>query len=502
MQIRTMLRLLMASTLVTMLALAGCAARTVVGGAPDADEGSGDQWTNGPVCRVIEGDPSVFPDAVDSAWWQDGGNMWCVASTAEPVAQDNEALAGSRDEAIARAAERLLPGAFDMLERRGVVLSRSRRDEATREFANAVARGEEADFPRVSIQETVVEQCESAEGADHWRARLLAEYPIGVLRGDVKHAQWEGRRLQREMEMRIVSAEGLLADGRWLDGLLQMYEADDLLRRLGAKSVTGDTALNLRRNFTDEEGVFAPRFVRVGGQGPLVLNAGARASVRYRLEYRMAEKWIRASGVPVVVYGGSLVRPVTGVTETDASGEIAFDVAAGSEPGDDSFHIVAEVFPRLRLMLPAGTADQKPDVAAEIVQRVVVLSSRDATVCVEINAERAGEDVDDSDVDRVREALSNSLKALGVPLVDCGPHASLVVTADVILSTQEAHGAWVAHAECSVRAFDQRLAEDVGRVSFEVQESLESSARDAEMLALREVGRLIAVYLEPRLAER
>ena len=203
-----------------------------------------------------------------------------------------------------------------------------------------------------------------------------------------------------------------------------------------------------------------------------------------------------ASGVPVATVGGTLVRTPGSTTETDESGEIVFEVVAGNQSGEDSFDVVAMIAPSQDIFIPGGRGGADDLVIATVTQDVVVLPLSDATVCVEIDA------ATEADEERTREGLIAGLTASGSRLVECGPDASLVVSVDVSVSTQETHGTWLARAECSVRVFDQRLADDVGEVSFEVVESLDSSARDAEVLTLREVGRLIAVYLEPRLVER
>ncbi len=484
-----------ATTVASLLMLTGCSSGVPHVGEPDTDEKKDEVPMDAPVCLVTEGNPDVIPEAVDSVWWQEGGTMRCVASTPPPAGCGDSAFAPTRDEAVALAAGRLLPGAFEMLERRGASLSPVRQEETADGFAVAVARGESSEFPRIAIREAVVESCETPEGGEHWRARLFAEYPVGVLKGDATHAQWEERRLRREMEMRIASADGLFADGRWLEAVLQMKSAHRLLGRLGAGEVQTDLGARLLSDFQDSEGALAPRFVSLRGRDPLVVPAGGREPVRYRLEYRLGDAWVAASGVPVEIEGGNLVRPTAGAMETDASGEIAFELVAGAEEGDDHFRMTARVFPRMKTLLPHGSVDQ-PDVAAVIVQNVIVLSKREATVCVEIDAEH------ETCSERVREALSNGLAALGSALVDCGPDADLVVSVDVSVSTQEVHGSWLARATCEIRVFDQRLADETGSTVFEVTESLESSARDAEQLALRETGRLITVYLEPRLAER
>ncbi len=441
-----------------------------------------------PACLVIEGDPAVLPDAEDAVWWRDGGSMRCVVI--------DDTLSPSRDAAIARAAGRLLPGAFEMLERRGAVLTPLRQDETVGEFAEAVTRGEDVGFPRISIRETIVERCGDADGVEHWRARLLAEYPIGVMRGDATHAQWAERRLVRELEMRVQSADDLLAEGRWLDGVIEMRHAYDLLARIGADAIPDGLGLRLVTKLRDREGTLDPRFDRVDGAGQLVISSGSRESVRFRLRYPVDGEWVPASGVPVTTVGGILVRTLAGATETDESGEIVFEVVAGTRTGEDSFDVVARVSPEQDVFVPGGRGGADDFVIATVTQDVFVLPLSDATICVEIDA------ATEADEERTREGLLAGLTGFGSRLVECGPDASLVVTADVSMSTQEMHGTWLAHVECSVRVFDQRLAKDTGEVSFDVMESLGSSARDAEVLALREVGRLIAVYLEPRLVER
>ena len=117
-------------------------------------------------------------------------------------------------------------------------------------------------------------------------------------------------------------------------------------------------------------------------------------------------------------------------------------------------------------------------------------------MCVEVSGASA------ADAERVLAAIDGSLDALHASRVECGPDASLVVSARVDVVTEEMHGAWLSRVTCDLRVFDQRLAEVTGETAFDVRESLESSARDAEALALREAGRLITVFLEPRLAER
>ncbi len=488
--------LLGVTVLAALLTLAGCAGRAPVGDEPDTGEKKDDLLMDESVCLVIEGDPEALRGAEDSVWWRDGGSMRCVAATVPQVQSEEAELAPTRDEAVEVAAGRLLPGAFEMLERRGVALTAVRREEAAEAFTRAVARGEQAEFPRISIEETVVERCDGADGATHWRAWLLAEYPIGVMRGDATHAQWAERRLARELEVRVRSADDLLAEGRWLDGVLEMRHAYDLLPRLGSDAAPDGLGVRLVRELRGREGALAPRFERIDGAGQFVIGAGSRESVRFRLTYPVDGEWVPAAGVPVTTVGGVLVRALSGATETDESGEITLEVVAGTKTGEDTFDVVARLFPEQEVFLGAGGTGADQFVVAAATQDVFVLPISDATVCVEIDAATT------VDAERVREGLLAGLTVLGSRLVECGPDASLVVAADISLSTQEIHGTWLAHAACDVRVFDQRLAEDVGEISFEVKESLESAARDAEVLVLREVGRLMAVYLEPRLAER
>ncbi len=479
-----MLKLL---ALLALFLLAGCAGRAPVGDEPHVDD-KDDRPLDQPVCLVVEGDPEALPDAEDSVWWREGGSMRCVVV--------DDTLSASRDAAVASAAGRLLPGAFEMLERRGAALTPLRREETNDEFAEAVTRGEGAGFPRISIRETVVERCGDADGVEHWRARLLAEYPIGVIRGDATHARWAERRIARELKIRVQSADDLFAKGRWLDGAAETRRAYDLLPRLSRDAMPENLGSERVSELRSRSGALAPRFERLDGTGKLVLSAGSRETVRFRLSYLFGGDWVPAAGVPVTTVGGGMVRTLVGATETDESGEIEIEFVAGSETGEDSFDVVAAVPPGQEVFIPGDRSAAENAVIATTTQEVFVLPLSNATVCVEIDAGN------DADQERTREGLLAGLTLAGSRLVECGPDASLVVTVDVSMSTQETHGTWLAHAECDVRVFDQRLAEDVGGFSFEVMESLESSARDAEVLVLREVGRLIAVYLEPRLAER
>lgn len=446
-----------------------------------------------PGCVVTEGDPQVLPEAEDSVWWREDGRMRCLASSVASEDPGQAAFGATRDEAVEAAAARLLPGAFEMLDRRGAHLGPTRRIEVMERFPEAVARGEEIEFPRIEVEETVVERCPRTGGL--WRAHLLAEYPIGLLRGDVTHAQWERRRAERELEVRIRSANDLRASGRLIEAVLEMRRAFELGVWLG--SVDSDPRLveKVAAEGSAWTGRFGPELAFVDGAGALVMGVGDREAFSVSLTYAVDAEDVPAVGVPVSVAGGSLAWATTLAGVTDENGEVEIEVVAGTVAGQDTLEIAAS-FPSVAAVYGHWGQNDPDGVIARLRREVVVVAAGEATVCLEVDADT------EVDAERVRDGMLPVLEHAGSRLAECGPDAALVVSVDVSLGTEETHGAWLTRVACSVRVFDQRVAKVTGETSFEVAESRDSSARDAEVLALREAGRLVGVYLEPRLAER
>ncbi len=511
-------------------------------------------------CDVVEGLPDRLPDRpADGVWWQDGGEMRClVSSDGEPIGDAIPARSmaaacttamglppDSRDRAVGEAARALLiseTGAFRMLERRGVELGPVGRADVVTEFTDAAVTGRAPRFPRIEIVESVVERCADASGASRWRATLLAEYPIGLLRGDAAHARWEQRRAARELAVRARSVNQLLDAGRWLDAWLEARRSNGLLGRVAPEERLDDEGLP--REPLSELAAFTEVRIRVlaaeGDGPPIVVARGGRERARFVVEYPHRGAWIPAIGVPVRFSGGGPFRLAPLAPETDGAGVVAVDVVADGDPGEGTFMAYVDL-PRPDRGAPGGEPVDVPDRApgeasvdvpavesvdvpgrapgeasvdapaeaeAGVRCEVVVTSAMDAAVCVEIDAGRAGDaggEIADGPAwlrERVREGIQNGLDDVGSRLVECGPTVELVVAVDVSVATTRAGEAWSTLVTCRVVAIDQRLGERVGEVSFEVEEGIDGDAREVEALALREAGRLVAVYLEPRLSER
>ena len=92
----------------------------------------------------------------------------------------------------------------------------------------------------------------------------------------------------------------------------------------------------------------------------------------------------------------------------------------------------------------------------------------------------------------------------GFRMGDCGPDVDVVVTGEVSLRTTGGPGSWTVEAVVAGSAFDQRTARGLGETSVravQVSNADEGAdgRRDAEVLALKEAGRLLAVYFRPRI---
>ncbi|MCD4689831.1 hypothetical protein K8S17_00050, partial [bacterium] len=275
---------------------------------------------------------------------------------------------------------------------------------------------------------------------------------------------------------------------RWYDARREMNRAMRILPRLGSFSTDV---------FKNREGLDGLRIVRVGGDRAVIVPVAGRETVQYRMEYPRGNGMVPARGVPVSFRGGGDIAWVTPASaETDARGEIEVDIVAGTRIGEEQITIEVDG------TVPGGSglsdAPGKLFKAAGpiLMQRVLVTSERGVTVCVELDA------ADGTDAERVREGLSLSLETLGSSLSPCSPDVDLLVSVSIVAGTEETHGVWLSRVECEVAVFDQRLAEDVGEITLMVKETGERAARDVEVLTLHEAGRLIAVFLEPRLARR
>ena len=75
----------------------------------------------------------------------------------------------------------------------------------------------------------------------------------------------------------------------------------------------------------------------------------------------------------------------------------------------------------------------------------------------------------------------------------------LLIRGSARLTAKPIEGAWIAVAGIDASAFDQRLAVDVGSVTLDTAADSEEGQREAEVLALKEAGRILASYFSRRM---
>jgi hypothetical protein len=123
----------------------------------------------------------------------------------------------------------------------------------------------------------------------------------------------------------------------------------------------------------------------------------------------------------------------------------------------------------------------------------LVRGGHGVSACVEFAGER------DRDVSQARAGVVQRMAADGFRVEPCGPDVDVVVSGTVELTTVVVPGSWTAEVTVGGSAFDQRFAREVGQTTITVAEVSEEGQRDAELRALREAGRLLAVYLSERI---
>jgi hypothetical protein len=92
----------------------------------------------------------------------------------------------------------------------------------------------------------------------------------------------------------------------------------------------------------------------------------------------------------------------------------------------------------------------------------------------------------------------------GFRMGDCDPNVGVVITGEFSLRTAGGPESWTAEVVLTGSAFDQRAARGLGETTVRATqvfdaESGEDGRRGAEVLALKEAGRLLAVYFGPRI---
>jgi hypothetical protein len=506
--------------LVLVGALLGCASTAPrTREPPDDVPDVTDRW----VCEASEGTTAEPWYGGFKTWREDRGVMSSVHGTLwghggrYGRATEEEAL----EDALASAAA----GALDLLERRGLTYRSDRRAEIEARTVETLLRGDEPSFPRVRIGGKIVEHCRDEEsGEDTWRAKVLVQYPIGELRGDVVNATWERERLLREVEVLRTSAAAHFSGGRWLDGKLDLERAKDLLEDTGV-SVEGTPAGSdagaewgrpgaaqaervgwHRREIRNAE---APLSIEpLGGIEIVEIGASAGVEAAFLVTCEWEGEAIPAVGVPMryAVEGGVAAildgDPVTG-EEGLARCRI---VRAFGDPGE--YSLVAQVDADLvrsagvegyrRLMVhaggPAGGGTTSYHDGPEASQSLfLVTGGHGVTVCAYFTAER------DRDASQARAGFVQRASNDGYLIEECSHDVDVVVTAKVRLVTVVVPGSWTAEVTVDGTGFDQRIAREIGATTLTVAEVSEEGQRDAELLALREAGRLLAVYFSRRI---
>ena len=195
---------------------------------PDERPGGQDRW----ICETLEGAVTESWYGGFKTWQEDGGVMSSVHGTL--WGHGGEHGRATEEEALREALTSAASAALDLLERRGLSYGSGRRAEIEARTVETLLEGDEPSFPRVRIGGKLIEHCVDEETSENsWRAKILIQYPIGHLKGDVNNAMWERERLLREVEVLRASAAAHFAEGRWLDGRLDLERSLDLLAESG-----------------------------------------------------------------------------------------------------------------------------------------------------------------------------------------------------------------------------------------------------------------------------
>jgi hypothetical protein len=496
-------------------ALLGCASTAARTGEPPA---GAHPW----VCDAVEGTAAEPWYGAVETWREDAGVMSSVHGTAwgdgGPYGRPTE------EEALREALTSAASAALDLLERRGLTYRSDRRAELETRTVERLLEGGEPSFPRVRIGGRVVERCRDEEtGENSWRAKVLVQYPIGELKGDVVNAMWERERILGEVEVLRASASAYFAGGRWLDGRLDLERALDLLDGAGTSlrdvpSAPEPTAPWEGSRPTQAERVWWEREQIDGTRADLsveplgvidVVEIGARAGAE--AAFLVTCSWgggaTPAVGVPMrYEVEGDVAAILDGDVVTGENGIARCRILrAYGDPGE--YRLVAGVdgdLVRRAGIKRFGTVAVEADGpgggatshrgAPEASQRLfLVRGGHGVTICAELTGDL------ERDASQARAGLVQRMAGDGFLVGPCGPEVDVVVSGAVRTTTVVVPGSWTAEVTIEGSAFDQRYAREVGETMITVAEESGEGQRDAELRALREAGRLLAVYLSERI---
>ncbi len=440
-----------------------------------------------PVCTVVEGQAARFWSEAQDGWWQEGGSMLLVGRSEEESGPAGALAAACRDAA---------PSVLDLLARRGVSYSDERRREIEEGLAQSLASEGSATFPRAGINRDIIEHCTREPGsAGHWRSRVLIEYPIAYLRGDASNVEWERDKLAREAATLVESAEGFFDEGLWLEG------QSELSRATLAYEAMGLPVAGVPRDIVIQKTV--DRITEATAQGltiepdvataPLIIRAGETVEIRFRLTFVWNEVRVPAVGVPVAFEDpewGVIVRSDR-VSGSEGTASVTIQAAETRGPGEIHAHIDRTALKTTSVhRLTHFIADDSSGASV----KVQVIPERGVSVCLDL------ETVDAPAARRVIDAFGLALSRYGCTLELCGPGTDIIVRGELITSiVTSSDGGEQILAVLGAEAFDQRTAATIARTTVRVELPWREDRRESEALASREVGRLLAVYLESRI---
>jgi len=439
---------------------------------------------------------------------------------------------------MADAAECAADAALELLSQRGVAYDEERRRRIVNEVVGAAVRGADIAFPRMAIVARGWEECvavaeDTAAGPDTvWRAAILVEYPIRYIRGDVNNVLWERGRAANEAEVLRASAEDHLSAGRWHDGLL------DAARIAGVVLATGVPTTGVPTTIVDDapestatrglasvdarlrellrwarfaSGVAETLGARAAGVVDVVeVGAAADAIVEFHCTYEWNGVTVPAVGVPVrfEMPGASAVLDVDPLTDESGTATCRI-VAAYGPPSAYELTVGLDVgAAHAAVSRPPGAAGVPLDSADALQAHLsgplaygtvhLVAGAHAISVCAQFG------EGPDADAAQVMSGFTRRMERDGYRMGACDPGVAVVVTGAFSLSTHGGRDSWTAEVVLSASAFDQRTAVELGATRITAMETVdvensEEGRREAEVLALKEAGRLLAVYFGPRI---
>ncbi len=517
------------------LVITGCAPRRHVGGEPVSDGPVvlERQWT----CLPLDGPGAARLAGRDESWTAEGGSMLSVHRTRlEEPGLPGRATQG---DAMAGAVKGAADAALELLSQRGVAYDAARRRGIVDDVVGAAGRGADIAFPRMAIVGREWEECVAVAedtGADPdtvWRAAILVEYPISHLRGDVNNVLWERGRAANEAEVLRSSSEDHLSAGRWHDGLLDAARIADAVLATGAPITDTPTRATIddapRPTATSAltsvdarlRGLF--RWARSAASATETLaartdgvvdvvevGAAANAIVKFHWTYEWNGVTIPAVGVPVRfdMPGASAVLNADPLTDEFGTATCRI-VAAYGPPGAYELTVrldgaAAEAAMSQSSGSSGAALDLVDDLSAHLLRPLahgtvhLVAGAHAISVCAQFG------NGSDADAAQVMSGFTRRMERDGYRMGACDPGVAIVVTGSLSLSAHGGRDSWTALAVLSASAFDQRTASELGATRITATavvgvESSEEAKREAEVLALKEAGRLLAIYFGPRI---